>query len=332
MFQFTTTNVINSNQDLTTGKALWSADSTDSFNVKRVNNFKKDNIVSVTKAPYMAPRLAKAELDLSSANGVKGDAYRISIYIRLDQSSQSSYYSNDMVFKGKPLSLEFNWNKDTAAEVAEEVERLFKKYQIAVYEKPLVKIEAKGAILEITATDQYQRFYTVALEKFNPKAYHGMGDYTPVCKAVEKTIGDGKGQYITNPEWDTKNTIYQGIEGFGTYEWLLHNLRLPTTARTRVFAMNSDETPIPGAHYDEFVIHYCVNRGILGDNAVGDLVKSMTTHVFYVNHNVVAEFEAALTKVCGTIDKIIPAYLKENEAPKVEDTVDHGALDTEGES
>lgn len=327
MFQFTTTNVINSNQDLTTGKALWS-EGEKSFNVKRVNNFKVDNIVSVTKAPYMAPRLAKAVLDLSSANGVKGHAYRLSIYIRLDQSSQSSYYSNDMVFKGKPLSLEFNWNKDTAAEVATEVEKLFNKYSIAVYEKPIVKIEAKGATLEIQATDQYQRFYTVALEEFHPKAYHGMGEYVPVCKALEETHED----------YDSKNTIYQGIEGFGTYEWLLHNLRLPTTARTRVFAMNSDETPIPGAHYDEFVIHYCVNRGILGTNAVGDLVKSMTTHVFYVNHDVVTEFETALSNILGqgtnpkTIEKIIPAYLKKNKADKVEDKVDHGALDTEGES
>lgn len=319
MFQFTTTNVINTNKDLTTGLPLWSKDG-ESFNVKRVNNFKKDNILAVYKAPYMAPRLAKAELDFSSANGVKGDAYRISIYIRLDQSCQSSYYSNDMVFKGKPLSLEFNWNKDTAAEVAKEVEKLFKKFSIAVYEKPLVKIEANGAVLEITATDQYQRFYTVALEKFDPEAYHGMGEYTPVCKALEKT----------NEDYDSKNTIYQGIEGFGTYEWLLHNLRLPTTMRTRVYAMNSDETPIPGAHYDEFVIQYCVNRGILGTNAVGDLVTSLTNHVFYVNHDVVADFEAKLAEVCA-IQTITPAHLADNEAPKVPDEVDHGGLDTVGE-
>lgn len=322
MFQFTTTNVINSNQDLTTGKALWSGADGKSFNVKRVNNFKKENIVKVTRAPYMAPRLAKAVLDFTTAKGAKGKAYRLSIYIRLDQSCQSSYYSNDMVFKGKPLSVEFNWNKDMVADVVKDVEKLFKKYSIAVYEKPIVKIEAKGTTLEITATDQYQRFYTVELEEFDPEAYHGMGEYTPVCRALEETHED----------YDSKNTIYQGIEGFGTYEWLLHNLRLPTTARTRVFAMNSDETPIPGAHYDEFVIHYCVNRGILGTNAVGDLVKSMTTHVFYVNHDVVADFESALSNVYSGIEKIFPEYLKDNKADKVEDKVDHGALDTEGES
>lgn len=339
MFQFTTTNVINKNKDLTTGKPLFTPSTTeDSFNVKRVNNFKADNIVKVTHAPYMAPRTSLASIDLTEVGGVKGDAYRLSIYIRLDQSCQSSYYSNDMVFKGKPLSVEFNWNSDDVSKVAQNIEKIFRKYGIAVYEKPLVTVTAEGTDLVIRATDQYQRFHSVKIEHFEPKKYHGMGDFTTVVEALPAMVGDGKGNYVDNPELDGGNSvIVNGVEGFGTYEWLLHNLRLPTTARTRIYAMNSDETPIPGAHYDEFVIHYCVNRGILGTNAVGDLVKSMTTHVFYVNHDVLEEFKSALETVLGNatnpieIEPVIPAYLKTNEAEKVEDEVDHGDLDTAGE-
>lgn len=293
MFQFTTTNVINSNVDLTSGKELWSAQKADdtngtvaSFHVKRVNNFKQPNVVHIYKSEYTEPKKAKATLDLSSVNGTAGDAYRLSIYIRLSQSLQASYYSNDMVFKGKPLSVEFNW-QDTAATTAKKLANIIKKYEIAVYEKPIVKVTADGNVLTIEATDQYQRFYTVEIEKYNPKAYHGMGEYTTVIAAHE----------ATHEDYDNTNEIVQGVEGFGTYEWLLHNLRLPTTMRTRVFALNSDETPIPGAKYNEYIIHYCVNRGILGDNAVGDIVKSMTTHVFYVNQTVAAEFEAALNTI-----------------------------------
>lgn len=55
MFQFTTTNVINSNKDLTTGKPLWSVqeaagDKPASLHVKRVNKFIATNIVAIYKA------------------------------------------------------------------------------------------------------------------------------------------------------------------------------------------------------------------------------------------------------------------------------------------
>lgn len=296
MFQFTTTNVINTNVDLTTGKELWSAQKADdtngtvaSLNIKRVGNFKQPNVVHIFKSEYTAPKNAKATLDLTTVGGSKGEAYRLSIYIRLSQSLQSSYYSNDMVFKGKPLSVEFNW-QDSAQATAKKLADIIKKYEIAVYEKPIVKVTANDSVLTIDATDQYQRFYTVEIEKYDADAYHGMGEYTPVIAAHE----------ASHEDYDKTNVIVQGIEGFGTYEWLLHNLRLPTTMRTRIYAMNSDETPIPGAKYNEYVIHYCVNRGILGTNAVGDLVKSMTTHVFYVNQAISAEFETALLEIAPT--------------------------------
>lgn len=305
MFQFTTTNVINSNVDLTTGKELWSAQSADdtnglvaSLNIKRVNNFKQPNVVHIFKSEYTAPKNAKATLDFSQVTGAKkGEAYRLSIYIRLAQSCQSSYYSNDMVFKGKPLSVEFNW-QDSAAATAEKLKRIIEKYEIAVYEKPIVKISVNGNVMTIDATDQYQRFHVVELEKYDADAYHGMGEYTPVIAAHEESHED----------YDKTNKIEQGVEGFGTYEWLLHNLRLPTTMRTRIYAMNSDETPIPGAKYNEYIIHYCVNRGILGTNAVGDMVKSMTTHVFYVNQTVSAQFEQALLTIAP--DEGIVAAIK----------------------
>ena len=60
MFQFTTTNVINSNKDYTTGKPLWSVQEADSdkpasFNVKRVNKFLGPNVVSIYKAEANDP-------------------------------------------------------------------------------------------------------------------------------------------------------------------------------------------------------------------------------------------------------------------------------------
>lgn len=322
MFQFTTTNVINSNVDLTTGKPLWSSqkatdaeDGVASLHIKRVNNFKQPNVVHIYKSEYTAPKNAKATLDLSQVTGAKkGDAYRLSIYIRLSQSCQSSYYSNDMVFKGKPLSVEFNW-QDSAQVTAKKLADIIKKYEIAVYEKDIVKITANGNNLVIDATDQYQRFHVVEIEKYDPEAYNGMGEYTTVIAAHE----------ASHEDCDGTNVIVQGVEGFGTYEWLLHNLRLPTTMRTRIYAMNSDETPILGAKYNEYVIHYCVNRGILGTNAVGDMVKSMTTHVFYVNQTVAAAFESALGDIAP--DEGIVAAIKADDGIKGGSPADQKAID-----
>ena len=334
MFKFTSTNVINKNVDLTTGKPLFS-ESSKSFNVKRVCDFKAENIAAIYHSPYVAPRFAKATLDLSKLeeNPVtgekmkKGDHCRLSIYIRLDQSSQSSYYSNDMVFKGKPLSIEFVWQDDEATpgvKTAPYLANIIKKYEVAVYEKPIVKVHAKDTTLHIHATDQYQRFHSVELEVYDSEKYSGMGEYVPGIKAVPAKVWveaenpeESKYEDVTtetNPDYVEGCVIEQGFEGFGTYEWLLHNLRLPTPARRRAFAQNQDESPIPGAHYDEYVIKYCVNRGILGNNAVGDLVTSMTTHVFYVNHDVLKAFKSAIDALelpdGVEVEDIVSNYIK----------------------
>ena len=111
MFQFTTTNVINTNQDYTTGLPLWSTQiegQTDekghkykvsALNIKRHLNFKKPNVVGITKAEYTEPKNGKVTLDLSTLNAsTEGGTFRIAMYIRLAMNSQNSYYSNDLVF------------------------------------------------------------------------------------------------------------------------------------------------------------------------------------------------------------------------------------------
>lgn len=336
MFQFTTTNVINSNEDLTTGLPLWSAQKANatsdsngnevkastvaSFNVKRVNNFKQPNVLHIYKSEYTAPELDKVVFNFGDITPLPkdGDGFRLSIYIRLSQSNQSSYYSNDMVFKGKPFSVEFSY-KSSWKETLKKLKETIKKYAILVYEKPLLKVDCSENYLTIETTDEYQRLFKVDIEKYNPEAYHGMGEYV-VIKSIEDLTK------ATSRDTLTKETegYYVGREGFGTYQWLLHNLRIPTSMRTRVFAINSDENPIPGAKYNEYIIHYCVNRGILGDNAVGDMVTSMTTHVFYVNQTVADKFEEALNVIApseGIVNAIKAGKGMEAGSPADEDSL-----------
>ena len=304
MFQFTTTNVINSNVDLTTGKPLWSAqDKTStkpaSLNVKRVNNFKSDSVVAIYKAEASEPELAKVTLDLSQLNGKDGDTFRLAIYVGLSQASQDSRYSNDMILKGKPFAVDFVW-KTSAAEVAKALEKTIKKYNVLVYGDKLLNVSCSGTCITIEATTEYQRFRKVNLEKFDGAAHFGMGEYNVVRSLEDLTEKDSNAKVTA-----TEEGYFVGKEGFGTYSFLLHNLRLPTSARTRAFGINQDETPIVGAKYNQYTIHYCANRGVLGLNAVGDTVKSVTTHVFYVKSDLASDFEVALAKI-GTVLTVAP--------------------------
>lgn len=296
MFQFTTTNVINSNKDYTTGKPLWSAqdaalDKPASLNVKRVSKFLGPNVVSIYKAEANDPEMAKVTIDLSQISGTDGESYRLSVYIGLTQASQESRYANDLILKGKPFTVDFVW-KNSAADVAKNLVKTINKYAIMVYGEKLLNVSYSGAYLTIEAVNEYQRFRKVNIEKFDKDAYFGRGEYNAV-----RTLEDLEEQTSNAALTGTVEGYFVGKEGFGTYSYLLHNLRIPTAMRTRAFGVNLDENPIIGAKYNQYTIHYCTDRGVLGTNAVGDTVKSVTTHVFYVNQSVASEFEEALTKI-----------------------------------
>lgn len=299
MFQFTTTNVINSNKDYTTGKPLWSAqeaalDKPASLNVKRVSKFLGPNVVSIYKAEANDPEMAKVTIDLSQINGTDGESYRLSVYIGLTQASQESRYANDLILKGKPFTVDFVW-KTSAADVAKNLVKIINKYAVMVYGEKLLNVSYSGAYLTIEAVNEYQRFRKVNIEKFDKDAYFGRGEYNAV-----RTLEDLSEQDSNAALTGTVEGYFVGKEGFGTYSYLLHNLRIPTAMRTRAFGVNLDENPIIGAKYNQYTIHYCADRGVLGTNAVGDTVKSVTTHVFYVNQSVASEFEEALTKIAPT--------------------------------
>lgn len=296
MFQFTTTNVINSNKDYTTGKPLWSSQEAAlnkpaSLNVKRVSKFLGPNVVSIYKAEANDPEMAKVTIDLSQISGTDGESYRLSVYIGLTQASQESRYANDLILKGKPFTVDFVW-KTSAADVAKNLVKIINKYAVMVYGEKLLNVSYSGAYLTIEAVNEYQRFRKVNIEKFDKDAYFGRGEYNAV-----RTLEDLDEQTSNAALTGTVEGYFVGKEGFGTYSYLLHNLRIPTAMRTRAFGVNLDENPIIGAKYNQYTIHYCTDRGVLGTNAVGDTVKSVTTHVFYVNQSVASEFEEALTKI-----------------------------------
>lgn len=306
MFQFTTTNVINSDKDLTTGKDLYTVEG-ETLIVKRVANFKKENISAIYKAAAQEAENAKVTIDLSGISATENDVLRLNIYIGLTQASQDSRYSNDMIYKGKPFSVDFVWKG--AENTAENLVKTIKKYDVLVYGEKLLNASYSGHCITIEATNEYQRFRKVDIDKYEKSTteYPYSGTYTTL-KSLDSITNVKKSNAEVTA---TEEGYFAGKEGFGTYSFLLHNLRLPTSARTRAFGINQDETPIVGAKYDQYTIHYCADRGPLGLNAVGDTVKSTTTHVFYVLSTLSDSFKKVLEGVGSVRDaktgEVIPA-------------------------
>lgn len=84
---------------------------------------------------------------------------------------------------------------------------------------------------------------------------------------------------------------------------MIKDYRLPTASNTRWNKIVQDETPVVGAKYNQYTIVQCVNRGIMGGDAVGEVVKSKTTHVFFVKQDLASAFETELAKI-GTVTAV----------------------------
>ena len=288
MFQFTTTHVINSDKDLTTGKDLWTSGE-NTLTIKGINTLKKANVTSIYKAVGKPEQLAKATIDLSSLSTLQeGDILRLDIYIRPTESDHRSYYANDLNHKGRPFTVEFPWITDTTPEdvttaqqaTAKNLAKLINKYGLLMFGDKLLTVEWSGATVVLTATTEFQRFHIIDLYKF---VDNGGNVYANEWEKLPST-----GVITINPK---------GKEGFGTYSYILRNIKLPTTEHLRAFAPKQNEMPIPGAIYNQYTIEYCVNRGTLGTNAVGDQVTSVTHIVLFVKNDLATKFETELNKI-----------------------------------
>lgn len=291
MFQFTTTTVINSAKDYTNPSVELFKGGSKYFDVKRVNRFKVKNIRSVYKQDPVAQSNAKATIDMSKVKTVlttskatKG-TFRVEIYVHLAQSNNNPLYSNTWVVKGRPWTFEFSaTSTEDAAAIVDKVIKMIKKFKLFTMDTEQLKATKEGTKLALTAQDPYQIFSKVELQYFDPNIGTTTGCCTP------------RGEYAPVENYGVTDvaSITPGNEGFGTFEWIMRNLRLPTAEQTRWNALYQDDRPMVGATYTQYTLEYCENRGILGGDAVGEETKSVTTHVFFVNQTVKNQFEAAL--------------------------------------
>ena len=343
MFEFTTQTIINNVAD---EKVIFSdTELTKHPGQLRIGNilFKKEDVKSIRKQSYLAENLTKVEFDFGNTEGkefktavqeaigsdetVKG-MYRIALYLGLSMNSQDSFYANDFVYKGKPLYVEFPIKSaETVTETeVKNIEKIAKNYMLFTAQENILNITADGTKLTIEGVNGYQQIKKAVLQKYDPNAVQidccsNDGDYVDVITGVpmKYTVAytSNEGGKVTSSDTKvagrdeklsvpTETAIVAGVEEFGGYNWIIHNLRLPTDANTDFWAPTKVEMPVVGGKYSQYIITICKERDGIAGEVVGQRATSVTNHVFWVPVTSESVFETKLANILeeeGTIEK-----------------------------
>jgi len=255
------------------------------------------------------------------ANTTKTIAYlRAAFYVGLTQTSVDSYYANDLVYKGKPIYVEFSMKiNDTDSAAAQLVKNA--KEILRMGEAPILNVEQgteSGHTSEVTftATNGYQIIREAAIQEYDDSIYAidccsseggfvnvvtGVTPFLKDTKYLFDVSSDGKSlvENTLNPNTDFAKKangtgslasdevwIYPGAEAFGDYNWIMHNLRLPTSANTNYWSPNGyygeNELPVANGQYIQYTIRIQNAVDNVGVGVVGQRAMSVTTHVLYV--------------------------------------------------
>lgn len=251
------------------------------FRVLRCADYRKEGLVEgvIYKTPAEKGQVASAAFNLPTKEGT----YRVVIGITLIGKYLADYAMPWSNF-GKAVLAEFEVSAEDLEKTKELQEKMIKAIEMAIPENyRYVRVSAEDSVkVLVSCTDSHQVITVAELQE-----QRGIScpdsctekQYVTVDKAVEVT----------------KNKME-----IGTAAWLQENLRFPSYPNIRYAALNEEEYPVNGGLYTQFSFLYCMPRkGLHGQGTVGQALKSVTTHTFYVLSSLVDKFEEDLKKVFG---------------------------------
>lgn len=298
MFDFTTTTFVHSAD-------MIEANPGNTQNFLRIGNatFKYEDVVAIYRNPYVNPANAKLYVDVASfmtaATTAHSDAKRFKLDFYLKRSGDAnSLYSNAFVFKGKDFHYEWTSKQTDAKSVAKIINKIIRLYGDVFLKVSVEKV--KNVEMLVFESDNYGVFTEAQLKVYVPEVSdcctyrEGDWDVMDELTGEERVNYDGQNccddsmkPYISSDKklggsGEGWLTAWQGVNGFGTYEQIIKDLRLPTMENFRWGSPTASEMPIPGNKYVQYIIHQVSCRGVLGGSAVGEVTHSKTTHVFFV--------------------------------------------------
>lgn len=284
MYQFTTTNIINSSLDSNGSTAKFRGSAT-SLSVSRVGKFLKDNILSISKRAYRAGVLEVAKVTIPTVTA--GLVIRLDIDVRLSEQTDSEYANAYLYFK-KPVFVEVVATGTPATDATalkNQINGLKDRFGFSY-----ITAGVSGSDVTFTATNFNQRFFDIKVLK-EGTSYN--------------TIIDPQYVDVTN---STFSVTTAGKLGFGDDDWMARRIMLPTLDNSRYFGVSKDERPVLGGNYTEYVLRYKIQK----DPSDGIVAEgySVTTHIFYVLSSLTSAFEAAIVStgvVINTIGSVVSA-------------------------
>lgn len=225
---------------------------------------------------------------------------QILIELGLDSDYRGDYGSALWYFR-KPIVVDVML-QDTQDKCAEVIYKAIKAAIPVEYKFVDVKLNDAGSAdtVTVSGSDSYQKILKVVLSEF-------------YCE--ERCAGNGSEEIRTITEMDNSALVTAAPGGwfkytannveFGTYDYIIHNLRLPTYENFRFTSPARVEMPMIGREYHQFSFAYCVPRqGLGGLSAVGQTVHSTTLHTFYVEDSLAEDFKDKLEEIGVTIEDI----------------------------
>lgn len=185
---------------------------------------------------------------------------------------------------------------------------------------------SNGNVLKFTNPDAEDTFVLEAADNFIT-----VRKAEVVTFACEEVSCNGDEMEVVSATKDLKVTPNKA--GFANYDYMLHNLRLPTYANIR-FASPNVEMPVKGGVYTQYSFEYTVPRRLGGLSVAGQKTESTTIHTFFVLDSVVSDFETALTKAgiaYNLVNNVAESHMKGDDGkttighnPTVERTDENG--------
>lgn len=279
MFNYIKETIINDISNIIT------TDSTYDFIVKRGGNYKFANIMDkkVYKAAGVAGTKAKVTLTVSTAL-TAGNTYRLSMFISTPNKELADYaYPNWGEF-GKVVLVEFA-GKGVAADDAAALANALK---LALQpDNALYKVTVATNVVTVEFAESWMHVAEVNFEAYNAS--------TKEFEASANVTAD--------------TTTYPNVEEFATAKWIVENLRFPSYPNRRYTPLYADEAPVAGTVYNQYSFQYCVKHSVPGGlSGVGQLVDSITTHVFYVPASLASTFEGYFTTKGISVDTVNGSY------------------------
>lgn len=280
MFDFQKEVIINSNvlEDGVTPRFKAMTGAVNLFRVLRCADYRKEGLIDgiVYKTMYNKGAAPFATFDVPTVAGI----YRVIVGFSLDGRYLSDYAYPWYKF-GKPVMAEFELDDSNLAE-AQEI--MIKAIEMAIPENyRFARITKEGSDkVKVSGTDSHQIIKVAELQKVVSLACPA-----DACHEVEYQLV-------------AKAVVEKNIMEVGTAAWIQENLRFPSYPNLRYDALNEEEYPVKGGLYVQYSFGYCSpRRGLHGQGTVGQALKSITTHTFYVLSSLADEFEEDLKKVFG---------------------------------